>query len=281
MPKRKSTKNTETKSKKQRNVVTLAHKYNPEKHKITPNEWYWSLKLDGIRAYWDIHDNKLKTRNNKLIMIPNEWLELFKKINLPFDGELIHQDVVNKFKETISIVRRTKNVDHEKWKNEIEFHIFDIIDTNKTFEQRYKHIQEHVPKNTFLQIVKQNVVTENTNIIDELNKVVKNDHEGLMLKKMDSLYEHKRSKSLLKVKIMHDTEVVVKEIVKGQGKYENVMGAVVCDYNGTDISIGSGFSDFQRQNPPFKPGDVITIQYFEKTQNSLRFPIFLRVRNDQ
>ena len=102
----------------------------------------------------------------------------------------------------------------------------------------------------------------------------------------DVKYEGKRTNSLLKYKEMHDEEYKVVEIIKGpwreiskETKLEKTietMVAVIIDYK--DTKVGSGFSLEERkkycENPEKIIGKTITVQYFEKTKDSLRFPVF-------
>ena len=50
--------------------------------------------------------------------------------------------------------------------------------------------------------------------------------------------------------------------------------------SGLTFSVGTGFSDAQRQNPP-AVGSLITYRYQEMTDRGVpRFPSFVRVRSD-
>lgn len=82
-----------------------------------------------------------------------------------------------------------------------------------------------------------------------------------MLRKPNSVYEHDRSKSLLKVKSFHDEEALVVDYVyKIKSKMIRHIEARLP--NGQRFSVGSGLSDEQRQNPP-KKGSVFSFKYQE------------------
>lgn len=82
-----------------------------------------------------------------------------------------------------------------------------------------------------------------------------------MIKDPDSLYEHKRSNALLKVKRFDDAEATVIGHVKGTGRLWNACGAILCkEKDGTEFKIGSGFNDAQRMKPP-KVGSVVTFKF--------------------
>ena len=107
---------------------------------------------------------------------------------------------------------------------------------------------------------------------------------------LDKPYEFKRTKNLLKMKVMQTCDIRCIGIEEGQGKYKGTLGAIICDYKGFELRVGSGFSDEQRkffyENPNDIVGRIIECQFFEETHDkdgnlSLRFPIFKTIRNDK
>ena len=102
-----------------------------------------------------------------------------------------------------------------------------------------------------------------------------------MLRQPGSQYEAGRSTTLLKVKTFHDAEGVVVEHVAGKGRHKGRLGALVVQLpDGTEFSVGTGFSDAQRENPP-PVGSTITFRYQELSTGGVpRFPSFVRYRAD-
>jgi DNA ligase-1 len=113
--------------------------------------------------------------------------------------------------------------------------------------------------------------------------------EGFMLRK-DVPYQSGRTKDLLKIKAFMDTECPVIDLEigemstslpgKGIEKYEGVT-ALVVDYKGTRVGVGSGLSREQRiewaKDPSKILGKEVCVKFFEETVNkngaySLRFP---------
>ncbi|KAJ3330972.1 hypothetical protein HDU76_004372, partial [Blyttiomyces sp. JEL0837] len=105
--------------------------------------------------------------------------------------------------------------------------------------------------------------------------------EGLMLRKPKSVYEGKRSATLLKVKSFYDAEAVVIGIEPGKGKNAGVMGAIRCKMaSGAIFKIGTGFTDAQRRKPP-KIGDIVSYRFQElSSDGNPRFPSYIGVRID-
>lgn len=118
-----------------------------------------------------------------------------------------------------------------------------------------------------------------------VNKIWARGGEGVMLNSSIGKYEIKRSKELLKVKHTEERTLEVVDILEGTGKFEGMMGALVVDYNGNKLGVGSGFTDAQRQaiwdNPDKYLGRSIEIDTFGESTNalgekSLNCPIFKR-----
>ena len=123
-----------------------------------------------------------------------------------------------------------------------------------------------------------------------VNKIWARGGEGVMLNSSIGKYEIKRSKELLKVKHTEEHALEVVDILEGTGKFEGMMGALVVDYNGNKLGVGSGFNDAQRQaiwdNPDKYLGRSIEIDTFGESTNalgekSLNCPIFKRFVGDE
>jgi len=118
-----------------------------------------------------------------------------------------------------------------------------------------------------------------------VDKIWAQHKEGVMLNTASGKYEIKRSKELLKVKFTEERVLKVVDILEGNGKFEGMMGALVVDYNGNKLGVGSGFDYAQRQaiwdNPDKYIGKSIEIDTFGESTNaagdkSLNCPIFKR-----
>jgi len=68
---------------------------------------------------------------------------------------------------------------------------------------------------------------------------------------------------------------------KGKGKFEGLVGAIICELpNKIVFKIGSGLKVKNRKNPP-PINSIITFSYKEFTKyKKPRFPTYLRVRKD-
>jgi DNA ligase-1 len=251
--------------------LLLAEVWNPS---IDPTGWWMSEKYDGLRGYWD--GRKLWTRQGNLIHAPDYFLaELPRDIAL--DGELWIG--YGKFEETVSIVR--SETPDDRWKR-VHFMVFDAPQAKGTFEERMQFLRGTLPEGKeFVRIVAQQRCQGVDQLVAERDRVVNRGGEGVMLRQPGSAYEPRRSATLLKVKPYDDAEATVTAHEPGKGKYAGKLGAVrVRTEDGREFSIGSGFTDAERESPP-PIGTIITYRFEGLTAQGLpRFPSYLRVRRD-
>ena len=184
------------------------------------------------------------------------------------------------FQRTVSIVRRHDQSEH--WR-QIKYVLFDAPVAGGTFEERQKTlfdlVRQHRP--SYATVLDQVCCTGIKNLKLELARIESLGGEGLMLRQPGSQYEAGRSSTLLKVKTFRDAEGRVVEHLPGRGRHAGRMGAVVVELpGGLTFSVGTGFTDDQRRNPP-SIGSLITYRYQELTDRGIpRFPSFVRVRSD-
>ena len=266
-----------------------------------------SLKLDGIRCSALIENGSIKflSRQGKIIKGLKEIkmaLKGYHLSNCMLDGELIrinHDNLPSdeNFRLTTEIVNsKSEN------KTGLEFVLFDIVsidsyhkkEDTQSYEQRISILKHLINKSSkFIRIVPTYGITDNVDVVYEILKTVTDQgQEGLMLNTLSGKYGFgKRSKDLLKVKAMQTCDIKCIGIEKGEGKYADTLGKIICDYKSYELRVGSGFTEEQRdyfwRHPDKIVHQLVEIQYFEeskdkKTNNlSLRFPVFKRVRDDK
>lgn len=239
---------------------------------MDPSGWYMSEKLDGIRAYWT--GKRLLTRNGNTIHAPDWFTQCLPDEHL--DGELWVGR--GKFPEATSIVR-SESVD-KGWST-ITYQVFDLPSLVMPFGHRMselarmtRHLGKHV------KCVAQVRCTGRDHLSNEMDRAVALGGEGLMLRKPGSLYERKRSSTLLKVKRFHDTEARVLAHVDGKGKHKGRLGALTCMLkSGATFEVGTGFTDAEREAPP-RVGAKVTVRYQELSRDGVpRFPVYVTERD--
>lgn len=102
-------------------------------------------------------------------------------------------------------------------------------------------------------------------LLEYLKTVVNNGYEGLMLKNPEWIWKNTKSRNIefAKYKTRKSADLVCIGTEKGEGKYEDMIGALVLkDSSGRVVSCGSGMSDEDRmQAPKYFIGKVIEMNY--------------------
>lgn len=260
---------------------------------FVPTDWFMSEKYDGIRAIWN--GQTLRTRENNEIHAP-KWFVDPLPVGIPLDGELVG----GSFQETVSIVRK-KIPRNDEWKRVI-YITFDIPSTNKEFmfEERQSYLTRvikdvskkpikinNAPHRAAMFVIAKQYKIKSRDHMDTFYKsVLASKGEGIMLRKAGSLYEQKRSKKLLKVKPVTDTEAIVTNIIEGKGKHVGKLGALMVKLKSNKnikFKIGTGFDDKTRESLWKRNtiGKTVTFSYRDTTNSGKpRFPAYMRVRTN-
>lgn len=276
-----------------------------EKCKIPQDTWFAiSQKLNGSRCFY--YKGKLYTRQGKVYTGCEHIIKDIKNLisNHPiltdyvFDGELILKDRSLGDSEAFQKGVGIANSDNEN-KEELKLVIFDMLPT-KEFEAgiselTYSHRQGMLKSLDFEVFDFENLSVvpmfyqgrDQSKIWEWLDYAEENDMEGVMVN-LDTPYECKRTKNLIKVKKFYTLDLKVTDAVEGDGRLKGTLGALVVDYKGNTVNVGSGFSDSQRkefwENTDDIIGRVIEVKYKEITKNkdtgleSLQFPVFVSLR---
>ncbi len=242
---------------------------------VDVTDWWLSEKLDGVRAYWD--GQQFLSRLGNVFVAP-EWFTAGLP-NVALDGELWLER--KQFQRTVSIVRRKDQSEH--WR-QIRYVVFDAPTLPDPFEARIKQVgdllQQHGPAYA---VAHEHARCQGlSHLNEELQRVEALGGEGLMLRQPASLYVAGRSSTLLKVKTFHDAEARVIGHQPGAGRHKGRLGALLVQLpDGTEFSVGTGFSDAQRGDPP-AVGSSITFRYQELSEGGVpRFPSYVGVRQDE
>jgi DNA ligase-1 len=246
-----------------------------------------SVKLDGVRVWCIINGEDVKYISRNGQEYPNfnifdkELLQIATKIGMDnviiFDGEVITKD--KDFQKGLTQFRRLEQADPEIF----ELYVFDIINS-LPFYERYRTISSifTLNSNNRVKYLKHGRPFKTiADIYRLLDYVTEQGDEGLVLKTWNGPYEFKRSNHWCKVKKMLDEDLPVIGKEEGQGKYTGTLGALICNYKGVEVNVGSGFSDEERDKFWVNPPKLIEVQYQGVTKDgSLRFPVFIRVREE-
>lgn len=291
--------------------VQLAEKYydNIQEIKLNNKPFTLTLKLDGHRCLIVKHgdDIRIYARSGQLIEGCEEIENVIKKSkykSFVLDGELLAK--INTTMSSQERFRKTlKSVHRKGIKNDLEFFAFDLVSYKefknkqgtRTYLERRKILSDiandmvHKNKNCPIIFLPSMYYGNDFDMVESLLAEVKRKHlEGLMMNINDAVYEFKRTKSLLKIKVMDDVDLRILRMEKGSGKLKNTIGKIYCDYKGYEVGVGSGLTDEDRNdmlnNPKKYIGKLAKVQYFEETKNdkgelSIRFPVYLGMVSDK
>jgi DNA ligase 1 len=243
---------------------------------IDPSGYLVSEKLDGIRAWWD--GTRLRHRSGREVSAPAWFVAQLPKAAL--DGELWLGR--GRFEALSSFVRR-QNPRDDEWR-QVRYMLFELPGAPGTFAQRAQQLRQIVKQHGLaaLGTIEQETLSNAAALQARLQDVVRQGGEGLMLHHADATYVSGRSTHLRKLKPLQDAEAVVMGYVAGAGRLTGLMGALqVQNSQGLKFTIGTGFSDAQRANPP-PIGSVVTYTYRGTTvYGTPRFASFWRKHQNE
>lgn len=254
-----------------RSPALISPKPYQAEYALQVKNWWMSEKLDGVRAYWD--GQALYSRNGNRFAVPDWFTVGFP--NFELDGELWTGR--GDFERIISIVNQQRP--HDGWK-EIHFHIFEVPNAPGHFPKRLEKIKNYLKKtpSKVIKVIPQYICRDENHLNQFFAEVEKQGGEGVVVRDPQLPYHTGRSGTSLKLKQTQTAICKVKGYKPGKGKYLGLVGAILCRNEfGKAISVGSGLTDQERENPP-AIGKMIRYRYNGLTQKGMpRFPVFLKV----
>lgn len=277
-------------------------------------------KLDGVRRIL-VKENGKITMYSRSGIVDEGLIEIeAEAAYLPdgsvFDGELL---AIGNFKDSIALRQATNSIAGSKGiRRGLTFNIFDFIplvhfkrgisehDANSrkillgaTFnDESIKHLAGVATEGIFatfsikhdFKFIKPVPILGMASTWDEIEAFAKpiwdRNFEGVMLNTLKGKYEIKRSRELLKVKKVFEYTLKVIGMEEGEGRNAGRLGAVLVDYKGQQVGVGSGLNDLQREmfwkDSSLIVGKMIEIESFGESTDkhgnvSLNAPIFKRV----
>lgn len=258
--------------------------------RFTGDDWLFERKFDGIRLLAYKRDSRVKlfSRNRLLQNIPaiENAVAAMPARELILDGEVT-------------------------WDRQSGYHVFDILwlDGESTTSKPLEERRALLAKLAFRAPLRRVDLLDDT---QPWERARREGWEGVIAKRRDSPYEHRRSKHWLKMKIEASQELVVGGFTDPQGARVGLGALLVGYYKDDDFvfagKIGTGFDtklllDLRRRldalevpAPPFtvakglprlrahwvRPSIVVQVSFIEWTgNNKLRHPRLIGVRFDK
>ena len=289
----------------------------------------FEIKYDGARVQVHKNGNRVLIYSRRLENVTKSIPEVVERVKealkpekVIVEGELVAVGESGRprpFQYVLRRFRRKYNIEEMIEKIPLELNLFDIlymdgqnmIDT--PFMERRKVLESVVNSNEWIKPAK-NLITKKPEEAEEFyHKALDLGHEGLMAKRLDSVYEPgNRGKKWLKIKpTMENLDLVILGAEWGEGRRSGVLSSFLLgayDPVKGDLvpvgKVGSGFTDedlveFTKMLKPLikkehgkevelEPKVVIEVAYQEIQKSpkyesgfALRFPRYIALREDK
>lgn len=286
--------------------VQLAQKYFDDPHAIDGKEFTLTTKLDGNRViamkrHGEVQLLSRQGREYEGLSELEDELASAPFDDICLDGELLAdradgEESKDQFLRTQRLAR-SKGAD----KRGLRMMCFDVLPAEDFVSQasqipyssrraELESLFSHWRPEHFKLVEALYSGTDVSMIDTLLREKIAASEEGIMINVNSAPYRFDRTKDLLKVKLFKDADLEIVGFKEGSNRYSGTLGALVVDYDGNDVEVGSGLSDELRDeiwaHREDWLGRTAIVQYFEETTNqrggkSLRFPVYLDWREDK
>ena len=294
--------------------------------------WAFEPKLDGIRAIACCDEaTRLISRNGADVTVAYPELhrvhERLVALDAVLDGEIVAMDAGRPSFERLQSrmhVRNPREIDRLSKSVPVSYVVFDLLYLDghslvaQPYVQRRRLLEETVVASPAVQVA---TAVEGSGLA-LYEAVASRGLEGIVAKRLTSTYElGRRSQNWLKVKTLHEADLVIGGWTPGQGSRERTLGALLLGaYEGSPGggqlrfvgSVGTGFTDrllvdldsrlrpLRQETSPFSPAStaelrrhapgaawvnpsvVAKVEYRELTAaGKLRAPSFKGLREDK
>jgi DNA ligase-1 len=255
------------------------------------SNWQIEPKRDGFRLL--IVDGVPQSRSGKPLHNIQHILDEMGPTHmrgLVFDGEL-HGDT---WEQTSHVARASKSEREEK----LTYTIFDQLayksewlkqSCDRTLTQRQELMRKYMVETEHVKFVKP-IECRSSAMFDGIHRAhLLQGCDGTVLKRKDSVYEFKRTKTWLKVKPALDVDCKVIGMEDGEGKHKGRMGALIVMPENSCVStkVGTGFTDADRQWWHENLKKMVFNTWIEVTYRKMNpsgrlvEPRFVRIRHDK
>lgn len=268
----------------------LAHDFNDYKDKIK-FPIFSQPKLDGVRCI--VRADGMWSRNGKQIISAPHIFEVLKPLfeinpDLVFDGELYADKSTTDFNTIISCVRKTKPTlnDLNVSAQCIQYYVYDLPSYDDVFTERFKHLSKMlIGYHSSIVVVKTDQIDNMNDLTAYYEDYMSDGYEGQIIR-LNSKYENKRSKSLLKHKMFMDAEFEIKGVEEGKGNLSGKVGRLNFEINGKpfDAAVNGDWEYIEKLwcNKEELIGKMATVKYFELTTDGLpRFPKVINIGREE
>ena len=271
----------------------LAHKFDINRVDYS-QPVYIQPKLDGIRCLFTA--NGAFSRNKKQFMNLKHIEMALKPFfdqnpDVVLDGELYNHKLKRDFEKIVSLVRKQKPTEEDRRNAQhlIQFHVYDYFDGVQydSYQIRNNNLTTSNIYGPSIHYVPTYRVHKHEEALNMHHAAfLSNGYEGSILR-LDDVYKHTRSYSLMKFKDFSDAEATIVGYELGQGKRTGTLGKfLMMDDDGNRFGCppgkGYNYKDLANilKNINKYIGKRATFTYFQRTNaGSYRHPLFKTIRN--
>lgn len=263
-------------------AVMLAHTY---KEFPAGQRVFSQPKLDGMRC--KVNRFGMWSRTGKpIVSCPHIFAILapafVRTPDLELDGELYNHQLKDNFNKLMSVLRKSKPTDADiaEAASVVQYHLYDTYRPAKGFEARSSILELFVAGLDAPEI--QLVPTTPIASLEQLDRAygtyLEDGYEGQMVR-LDTPYERKRSKGLLKRKEFETAEFELVAIEEGNGNWAGLAKRVRFKLeDGRECGAGiRGSAEHAKallEQAPSLTGRPVTIRSFARTPDGMpRFPV--------
>ena len=259
-----------------------------------------STKYDGVRVIAFVHPNgrvDLKTRAGKKFRVASLEVSMMNQTPGVYDGELVEGGGKQAGRSTITgAVNKCLKGTATDISIPYTYCIFDYVpmaawsvqQCSWDYTQRLTELNGNFVHFHHILIAEQTIVDNQEHVDEMFADRLSKGYEGLIVRAFDDPYVWGRSDKLIKKKATKECTLRCYDTVEGTGKYEGMIGSLVCagkiDDKEIRVKVGSGLSDFDRDMPSSHyVGQDIEILYNDVVKgkdsryHSLFLPRFKRI----
>jgi ATP-dependent DNA ligase len=292
----------------------LAHTFEPSTSTAKKNNivfpCFTQPKLDGLRCimYRDPITNVLHCQSrtgsyfDTMSHVKTSLAPIFTKHpDIIFDGELYTTEIP--FEELAGLIKKKKLTPNDQERlRAIQYHIYDIIDETKPFEERHAmirkvfaqdaasrmasphaHASDHMPQ--FICLVPTTEAKTPTDFRTQFGEFIEAGYEGIMLRNKKGMYRcNYRSHDLQKYKEFLEDEFPIVGFTQGDGRDKGTIIWICVTKEGKEFSVRPR-GTMEHRRKLFETGEKyvgkkLTIIYQELTEEGKpRFPVGKDVRD--
>ncbi len=169
-------------------------------------------------------------KNERYVSIPHIEKSL-KDFFIKFPNALLHGELFNfDYRERLNLIsklcRKTVHVTAEDLKSSeelIRYYIYDGYNLNSTIDSHYldraKAIETELSSNPYYRKVETKIANSEEEVFEIYNEIISDRHEGVIVRDLNSPYVHVRTKNVLKIKPLNDSDGMIISFVEGLGNW--------------------------------------------------------------